>query len=302
MAAAPPFFGVRCLGTALVGKAAASRRTPKAYTFPMPTGLRRDLGTIESYAAIIGILIGAGIFKVTSDAWRLTGPSVILGYSSARAGGARHIRRLLRFPLHAARARAGRRIRAHLAHVRRLPVAFVGVWLKIISYIGALAYLSRAFADYAVAECPWRWRSLAFLLRDPCRGRALVRPHPGLDVHHPRRLAHRFDRARILRDHRRELRAVLHARPRADSRRACRRSSSPTPDSSRWRRRRGRCATARVRLPRIFLRGISRDAGHLLLMSIVASACQPGACDSTAPWRRGRRPRGRGADRHHRRD
>ena len=42
--------------------------------------LRRDLGTLESYAALIGILIGAGIFKVTSQAWSLTGPSVILGY------------------------------------------------------------------------------------------------------------------------------------------------------------------------------------------------------------------------------
>ena len=44
------------------------------------SALRRDLGTVESYAALIGILIGAGIFKVTSDAWALTGPSVILGY------------------------------------------------------------------------------------------------------------------------------------------------------------------------------------------------------------------------------
>ena len=42
--------------------------------------LRRDLGTLESYAALIGILIGAGIFQVTSQAWALTGPSVILGY------------------------------------------------------------------------------------------------------------------------------------------------------------------------------------------------------------------------------
>src|SRR5207244_12834764 len=42
--------------------------------------LRRDLGTLESYAALIGILIGAGIFKVTSQAWAITGPSVILGY------------------------------------------------------------------------------------------------------------------------------------------------------------------------------------------------------------------------------
>ena len=42
--------------------------------------LRRDLGTLESYATLIGILIGAGIFKVTGQAWTLTGPSVILGY------------------------------------------------------------------------------------------------------------------------------------------------------------------------------------------------------------------------------
>src|ERR1044072_3856110 len=44
--------------------------------------LRRDLGTLESYAVVIGILIGAGIFEVTSPAWALTGPSVILGYLS----------------------------------------------------------------------------------------------------------------------------------------------------------------------------------------------------------------------------
>src|SRR6476660_9271162 len=42
--------------------------------------LRRDLGTLEAYAALIGILIGAGIFKVTSQSWALTGPSVILGH------------------------------------------------------------------------------------------------------------------------------------------------------------------------------------------------------------------------------
>ncbi len=52
---------------------------------PIVSRLRRDLGTIESYAALIGILIGAGIFKVTSDAWSLTGPSVILGYAVSRA-------------------------------------------------------------------------------------------------------------------------------------------------------------------------------------------------------------------------
>src|SRR5437867_4124079 len=44
------------------------------------SGLRRDLGTLESYATLIGVLIGAGIFKVTGQAWLLTGPSVVLGY------------------------------------------------------------------------------------------------------------------------------------------------------------------------------------------------------------------------------
>src|SRR5215475_11881842 len=42
--------------------------------------LRRDLGALESYAALLGILIGAGIFTVTSTVGALTGPSVILGY------------------------------------------------------------------------------------------------------------------------------------------------------------------------------------------------------------------------------
>ena len=46
----------------------------------MAHNLRRDLGVVESYAALLGILIGAGIFKVTGVAWELTGPSVILGY------------------------------------------------------------------------------------------------------------------------------------------------------------------------------------------------------------------------------
>src|SRR5437764_14774406 len=50
-------------------------------SLPIVSRLRRDLGTVESYAALIGILIGAGIFKVTSQAWSLTGPSVILGYA-----------------------------------------------------------------------------------------------------------------------------------------------------------------------------------------------------------------------------
>jgi amino acid transporter len=115
------------------------------------SGLRRDLGTLESYAALIGILIGAGIFKVTSDAWELTGPSVILAYvllAPAILATSVAYSVFLSTPL-------GREPGGEYTHLSRTfggyGLAFVGAWLKIISYIGALAYLARAFADYVIA-------------------------------------------------------------------------------------------------------------------------------------------------------
>src|ERR1700687_2347298 len=114
------------------------------------SGLRRDLGTLESYAALIGILIGAGIFKVTGQAWLLTGPSVILAYLVlARAILATSVAYsvYLSTPL-------GREPGGEYTHISRTfggyGLAFVGVWLKIISYVGALAYLSLALAEYLV--------------------------------------------------------------------------------------------------------------------------------------------------------
>src|SRR5215467_12336765 len=111
-------------------------------------GLRRDLGALESYAVLIGILIGAGIFKVTGLAWELTGPSVIFGY-------------LVLAPMVLATSVAysvylstplGRSPGGEYTHISRTfgsyGLAFVGVWLKIIAYVGALAYLAIAFAEY----------------------------------------------------------------------------------------------------------------------------------------------------------
>jgi amino acid transporter len=112
--------------------------------------LRRDLGTLESYAALIGILIGAGIFKVTGQAWLLTGPSVILGYvvlAPAILATSVAYSIYLSTPL-------GREPGGEYTHISRTfggyGLAFVGVWLKIISYIGALAYLAVALGEYAV--------------------------------------------------------------------------------------------------------------------------------------------------------
>jgi len=111
-------------------------------------GLRRDLGTVESYATLVGILIGAGIFKVTTQAWLLTGPSVILGYlvlSPAILATSVAYSFFLSTPL-------GHDPGGEYTHISRTfgghGLAFVGVWLKAISYLGALAFLAQAFADY----------------------------------------------------------------------------------------------------------------------------------------------------------
>jgi amino acid transporter len=113
--------------------------------------LRRDLGALESYAALIGILIGAGIFTVTSDAGALTGPSVILGY-------------VVLFPVILATSvpyaaflstPLGQEPGGEYTHISRTlgerRLAFVGAWLKIISYIGAEAFLANSLADYLIA-------------------------------------------------------------------------------------------------------------------------------------------------------
>ncbi len=115
---------------------------------PVPGRLRRDLGTLESYAALLGILIGAGIFTVTSRAWALTGPSVILGY-------------VVLFPVIWATSvpyaaflstPLGREPGGEYTHLSRTlggsRLAFVGAWLKIISYLGAEAFLANSLADY----------------------------------------------------------------------------------------------------------------------------------------------------------
>src|SRR5215468_10134210 len=113
--------------------------------------LRRDLGTLESYAVLIGILIGAGIFQVTSQAWALTGPSVILGYlilTPAILATSIPYAAYLSTPL-------GREPGGEYLHISRTlrgyRLAYIGSWLKIISYIGAGAYLANALAGYLIA-------------------------------------------------------------------------------------------------------------------------------------------------------
>lgn len=120
-------------------------------TTPQPVSrLRRDLGTVESYAALIGILIGAGIFKVTSDAGAITGPSVILSYiilMPAILATSIPYAAFISTPL-------GREPGGEYLHISRTlggyGLAYVGSWLKIIAYVGAAAYLADALASYVI--------------------------------------------------------------------------------------------------------------------------------------------------------
>lgn len=111
-------------------------------------GLRRELGGLESYAILVGTLVGAGIFRVTSEAYGATGPSVLLGY-------------FVLAPLTLATSIAyaaflstslGRIPGGEYAHIARTfgakGLAFVGAWLKIVAYLGAGAYLADTMAAY----------------------------------------------------------------------------------------------------------------------------------------------------------
>src|SRR5207248_4447724 len=98
----------------------------------------------------VGILIGAGIFKVTSDAWALTGPSVILGYlvlMPAILATSVPYAAFISTPL-------GREPGGEYLHISRTfdgyAIAYIGAWLKIIAYIGAGAYLASALADHII--------------------------------------------------------------------------------------------------------------------------------------------------------
>src|SRR6185436_12273969 len=86
----------------------------------------------------------------TSYAWELTGPSVILAYivlAPAILATSVAYSVFLSTPL-------GWEPGGEYTHLSRTfhgyGLAFIGAWLKIISYIGALAFLASTFADYLI--------------------------------------------------------------------------------------------------------------------------------------------------------
>jgi len=118
----------------------------------MPAGkqlsLKRDLGPISGYATIIGILVGAGIFRVTGEAGAVAGSAVPLAY-------------LLFAPIVLSTALAysvfmstplGMRPGGAYLHISRTfgnyYLGFIAMWMKLVAFVGAISFMSTSFGEY----------------------------------------------------------------------------------------------------------------------------------------------------------
>lgn len=121
--------------------------------FQQPT-LKRELGKFESYAIIIGSLIGAGIFVVTGQAGGIAGPGVPFAY-------------LLMLPVILSTAMAyavfmstplGNEPGGAYTHISRTFnnyfLGFIVMWLKLVSFFGVMSIMSLSFADYLTPYFP----------------------------------------------------------------------------------------------------------------------------------------------------
>ena len=110
--------------------------------------LRRDLGSLSGYATIVGILVGAGIFRVTGEAGAVEGSSVPFAY-------------LLFAPIVLAPAFAysvfsstplGNRPGGAYLHISRTfgnyYIGFVAMWMKLVAFVGAISFMSTSFGEY----------------------------------------------------------------------------------------------------------------------------------------------------------
>ncbi|HWP41927.1 MAG TPA: APC family permease [Blastocatellia bacterium] len=126
--------------------------------------LRRDLTKIESYATIVGMLVGSGIFVVTGEAGAITGPSVPLAYIALAPvilATAVAYSVYMSTPL-------GMRPGGAYIHISRTMqsyyVGFMAMWLKWLSYIGAMVILATSLGRYLKFFYPDLDESLASVL------------------------------------------------------------------------------------------------------------------------------------------
>jgi amino acid transporter len=131
---------------------------------PRKVDLKRDLTKLESYATIIGILVGSGIFVVTGEAGTITGPAVPLVYIALAPvvlATAIAYSVYLSTPL-------GMRPGDAYTHISRTTrshyLGFIALWLKWLAYVGALVILSTSFGRYLKFFYPDMDRAMADFL------------------------------------------------------------------------------------------------------------------------------------------
>ena len=116
--------------------------------------LKRDLGKLSAYATIIGILVGAGIFRVTGEAGAVAGSAVPWAY-------------LLFAPIVLSTALAysvfistplGMRPGGAYIHISRTfgnyYIGFIAMWMKLLAFVGAIAFMSTSLGEYMTFFLP----------------------------------------------------------------------------------------------------------------------------------------------------
>ncbi len=116
--------------------------------------LKRDLGKLSGYATIIGILVGAGIFRVTGEAGAVAGSAVPWAY-------------LLFAPIVLCTAMAysvfistplGMRPGGAYIHISRTfgnyYFGFIAMWMKFFAFFGAISFMAISLGDYMTFFIP----------------------------------------------------------------------------------------------------------------------------------------------------
>ena len=115
---------------------------------PPHAELKRDLTKLESYATIVGVLVGSGIFVVTGRLGAVAGPSVALGYLVLAPV---ILTTALPYAVYLSTPLGLRPGDAYLHISRTLQQYYIGymaLWLKWLAYMGALVILAISFGQY----------------------------------------------------------------------------------------------------------------------------------------------------------
>jgi len=116
--------------------------------------LKRELSKFESYATIIGVMVGAGIFVAIGEAGRDTGPATFLAYLAL---GPITLLTALPYIFFLSTSLGDQPGGAYL-HIsrtfkRHFP-GFIVMWLKWITYLGVLSIVSLSVGNYIQVFLP----------------------------------------------------------------------------------------------------------------------------------------------------